>query len=146
MTASIVFWHWWSLGALLLIVELLAPGMFFLWMAESAFVVGVVLLLLPALGWQWQVVLFSILSLASISVFRRYLKKHPQTADQPLLNRRAERYVGRVFSLENPIVNGQGRIRVDDSTWRVEGKDCVAGTKVRVLAADGVILRVQRLE
>jgi membrane protein implicated in regulation of membrane protease activity len=146
MTVSFVFWHWWSLGAFLLIVELLAPGMFFLWMAESAFVVGLLLLLWPELGWRWQVVSFSLLSLASIGVFRWYLKKHPVTTDHPLLNRRAERYVGRVFTLENPIVNGQGRVRVDDSSWRIEGEDCASGTKVRVSETDGVILRVRRLE
>mgnify|MGYP006267622427 CR=1 FL=1 len=39
----LVFWHWWACGALLLVVELLAPGMYFLWMAESAFITGAVL-------------------------------------------------------------------------------------------------------
>jgi membrane protein implicated in regulation of membrane protease activity len=144
MPLEIVFWHWWAFGVLLLIVELLVPGMFFIWMAESAFVVGAVLWLFPGLDWQYQLMLFSILSIVSIALFRRYLKKHPIETDRPLLNRRAAQYVGRVFTLEEPIVNGRGKIRVDDSIWRVEGEDSEPGTKVRVTQAEGVILKVER--
>jgi len=143
MAFQIVFWHWWAFGVLLLIVELLAPGMFFLWMAESAFVVGVVKLVLPTLAWEYQLILFSVLSVVSIAVFRLFLKKHPIETDRPLLNQRASQYVGRLFTLEYPIVDGQGRIRVDDSTWKVQGDDCEPGSKVRVVAAEGAVLKVE---
>lgn len=144
MAVSIVFWHWWALGVLLLIVELLVPGMFMIWMGEAAFVVGLILWVFPGLVLEYQVIAFSALSVVSIAVFRRYLKRYPVTTDRPLLNRRADQYVGRVFTLEEPIVNGRGRIRVDDSSWRVEGEDCERGTRVRVSAAEGVILRVEK--
>lgn len=141
---EVVFWHWWSLGAVLLIVELLAPGMFFLWLGESAFVVGGVLWVLPAISFETQVILFSALSVVSVLVFRRFLQRRPIQSDRPLLNQRTAQYVGRVFTLEEPIVNGRGKIHVDDSTWRVEGEDCPSGTKVRVMDAEGVILKVIR--
>ncbi|WP_434131551.1 NfeD family protein [Methylocaldum sp. GT1BB] len=144
MAFEIVFWHWWAFGVFLLIVELLAPGMYFLWMAESAFVVGVIKLIVPALSWEYQLILFSVLSIVSIAVFRLFLKRHPIETDQPLLNQRAAQYIGRLFTLENPIVNGQGRIRVDDSTWKVQGEDCEPGSKVRVVAAEGVVLKVEK--
>lgn len=140
-----VFWHWWAAAVLLLIVELLVPGMFFLWMAESAAVVGALLWIFPRLSPEMQLILFSLLSLASIAVYRRYLHKHPIGSDRPLLNRRADQYIGRVFVLDAPIVNGRGKIRVDDSSWRVEGEDMAAGTRVRVAAAEGVVLRVERI-
>ncbi len=146
MSFSLVFWHWWTLGVLLLIVELLAPGMFFIWMGESAFVVGAILWLVPTLDTEYQVMLFSALSLLSILVFRRFLKWRPIISDHPLLNQRTAQYVGRVFTLEEPIVNGRGKIRVDDSSWRVEGEDCAAGARVRVIDAEGVILKVERTE
>lgn len=144
MLSPIVFWHWWALGVLLLIVELLVPGMFFLWMAESALMVGAALWLVPAMDWEYQLILFSVLSIVSIAVFRRYLRKHPIATDRPLLNRRAAQYIGRVFTLDEPIVNGRGKIRVDDSIWRVEGEDSEPGTRVRVTEAEGVILKVER--
>lgn len=144
MTLQIVFWHWWALGVLLLIVELLLPGMFFIWMAEGAFVVGSILWAIPTLALEYQLMLFSVLSLVSIVVFRRYLRRHPIQSDRPLLNRRADQYVGQVFTLEHPIVNGRGKIRVDDSIWRVRGEDCGIGMRVRVIEAEGVILKVEK--
>ncbi|HUL13986.1 MAG TPA: NfeD family protein [Methylococcaceae bacterium] len=146
MGFEIVFWHWWAFGAFLLIVELLVPGMFFLWMAEAAVVTGFLLLVLPNLGWEYQLLAFSVLSVVSIAVFRKFLKRHPIETDQPLLNLRTAQYVGRVFTLEHAIVNGQGKIRVDDSTWKIHGDDCEAGTKVKVVAAEGVILKVETLK
>jgi len=49
-----------------------------------------------------------------------------------------------VFTLEEPIVNRHGKIRVDDSTWKIEGDDCRPGTNVRVVGVDGVVLKVER--
>ncbi len=143
MGVEIVFWHWLALGAFLLIVELLAPGMFFLWMAEAAAVTGLLLFVFPSMGLELQLTIFSVLSVVSIAVARRFFKRHPIESDQPLLDRRAAQYVGRVFTLDRPIVNGQGKIRVDDSTWKVRGNDCGAGTRVRVIGADGVVLIVE---
>lgn len=146
MPFEIIFWHWWSLGAILLIVELLAPGMFFLWMGESAFVVGAIIWLFPGMDEEYQVMLFSVLSVISILAARRFLKRRPIESDRPFLNQRTAQYIGRVFTLEEAIVNGRGKIRVDDSTWRVEGADCPAGAKVRVVDAEGVILKVQAVD
>ena len=79
----------------------------------------------------------------SIVVWRSYFRKHPVTTDQPALNRRGEQYVGRTFTLEEPIVNGNGKIKVDDTTWKIIGADCLSGSKVKVVGVDGVILKVE---
>lgn len=143
---TLVFWHWWTLGALLLILELLLPGMYFLWMAEAALVTGAVFWLLPWLGWEIQLLVFSILSLASIFVVEKFMGRKPIISDRPLLNRRAAQYIGRTLTLEQPIVNGMGKIRIDDSIWRVHGEDCPAGTRIRVGDVEGVILKVERVD
>lgn len=146
MTTFVVeFWHWWAFGALLLVVELLAPGMFFLWMAESAVVTGVLLLLYPALTWEFQLVVFSVLSVLSIAVARKLIHRHPIESDRPWLNRRAAQYVGRTFVLSDPIRNGWGKLRVDDATWKIAGPDVPAGTRVKVVNIDGMVLNVEPL-
>jgi hypothetical protein len=61
------------------------------------------------------------------------------------LNRRAESYVGRMFTLDGAIVDGRGRFRVDDTVWLVEGPDLPAGTRVRVTGTDKTLLRVERI-
>ena len=140
------FWHWLVLGVLLTIIEVFAPGTFFVWMGVSAGLVGLLLWLMPGLGWEFQVLLFALLSVASVVIWRFVQKRHPTQTEQPLLNRRGEQYVGRVFTLDEPIVNGQGKIRVDDSIWKVRGEDCEAGSKVMVSSAEGVVLLVTRHE
>ncbi|MEM9533836.1 MAG: NfeD family protein [Pseudomonadota bacterium] len=138
-------WHWFALALLLLIVELIAPASFFLWLGLAAGATGLLLALLP-LSWQAQWVAFSVFSVLSIIGWLQYRKRRPQTSDQPKLNRRGERYVGRTFTLSKPIVNGVGKVRVDDSSWKVNGPDRPAGSKVRVTKVDGVVLVVEPLE
>jgi membrane protein implicated in regulation of membrane protease activity len=87
--------------------------------------------------------LFALLSLASIVGWRMWQRRHPDESDQPMLNRRAEQYIGRVFVLEAAIENGFGKVRVADSLWRVKGPDAPVGSRVRVTAADGIILVVE---
>ncbi|MDX1698493.1 MAG: NfeD family protein, partial [Thiohalobacterales bacterium] len=96
------------------------------------------------LGWQYQLLIFSGLSVISIALFRRYQRRNPPVTDQPALNRRGEQYIGRTFTLEQPVVNRAGKLRVDDSTWRISGEDLPAGTRVTVTGVDGVVLQVTR--
>ncbi len=138
-------WHWWILAVALLVLEAFAPGTFFMWMGISAGVVGLLVLIAPGMGWEYQVFAFAVLSVASIVAWRLYFRKHPVQTDQPTLNRRGEQYVGRTFTLVEPIENGSGKIRVDDTTWKIRGDDCDTGSKVKVTGVDGVILKVEVL-
>jgi membrane protein implicated in regulation of membrane protease activity len=134
-------WHWFILAVVLAILEIFAPGAFFLWLGIAAGVVGALVYVAPTLGWEYQVLAFSALSVISIVVWRRFFRVVPGDTDQPSLNRRGEQYVGRTFTLSEPVINGVGKIRVDDSIWKIHGEDCPAGTRVRVTGADGTILK-----
>jgi membrane protein implicated in regulation of membrane protease activity len=136
-------WHWFALGVVLVILEMFSPAAYFLWLGIGAGLTGFLLLLWPELGWPQQLLAFAILAVLSVGLGRRYLKLHPIKTDKPTLNRRGEQYVGRVFTLEEPIVNGLGKIRVDDSTWKISGDDCAAGARVKVTGVDGVVLEVE---
>lgn len=138
-------WSWWILAVVLLVLEAFVPGTFFMWMGIAAGVVGFLLLLIPDMGWDYQIAIFAVLSVTAVIVWRKYQARHPVESDQPKLNRRGEQYVGRTFTLEEPLVNGHGKIRVDDSTWRILGEDCDAGSRVKVVGVDGVLLKVELL-
>ena len=140
------FWHWWILALALIIAETFLPGTFFLWMGVSALVLGVIAWLIPAMGWEVQMMLFAVLSLVSIVGWRMWQRKHPDETDQPSLNRRGEQYIDRIFTLETAIENGFGKVRVGDTLWRAKGNDLAAGTKVKVTAADGIVLVVEPAE
>lgn len=139
---TLAFWEWWVLGLALLVAEMLIPtGFFLIWIGVAAGLTGVLAWAVPTLAWQAQALLFGTLSLASFFLWRR-LRPALTASDRPTLNRRGESYVGRSFRLEEPLVDGVGRLRVDDSQWRVSGPDLPAGAHVRVIASDGATLKV----
>ncbi len=141
---QIEFWHWWIAGVALALLEVLAPGAFFLWLGIAAGLTGLLLLLIPGMGWEIELLLFAGLAVIVTVAGRAYLRRHPIDTDDSTLNRRAEQYVGRVFTLEQPIANGRGRVKVDDTVWRVAGEDMPAGLPVRVIGVDGAILKVEK--
>jgi len=143
---NIEYWHWWVLGILLVLLEMFSPGVFMLWMGIAAFIVGIVVWADPTMIWKWQIFLFTGLSVLSIVLARLFLKRHPIESEQPLLNKRGEQYVGRTFTLNEPIINNQGKIKVDDSIWKVRGRDCAAGTHVKVVGVDGVVFLVEKID
>ncbi len=139
------FWYWWGLAFILLILEMLTPGFFFMWLAVSGFVTGFLVWLFPVIGLNLQVLLFSVFSVLAITGWRFYGKKLSLETDQPLLNKRGAQYIGRVFSLYAPIENGQGKIKVDDTIWKVHGEDCDIHTKVKVTGVKGTVFEVEKI-
>jgi membrane protein implicated in regulation of membrane protease activity len=143
LIGSLGAWSWIILGGILLAVELMAPGTFMLWLGMSAILVGVISF---AIDWSWQAqgVAFAILSVVSLVLWWKLGRRVKEKNDQPYLNRRAQSFVGRVFTLEKPIVGGAGTVRIDDTVWRVTGPDSPAGSKVKIARADGAALFVER--
>ena len=137
------FWHWWILAVGLMTLEVLLPTFFFIWLGAAAFVTGIILWLMPSLSWEIQLVIFAVLSIVSVIVSRKYYDNSEVATDEPFLNRRSEQYIGRVITLKEPIVDGTGKIKVDDSIWKVVGEDCPVGTRIRVVSADNVLLHVE---
>jgi hypothetical protein len=142
----IAFWYWWVLAALLVAVEVFAPGVLFLWLGLAAGVVGLMLWLMPGLGIEYQMLAFAVLSVAATLGGRWLVRRMPVATDSPLLNRRGDQYVGQTVVLTEAITNGAGRARVGDSVWRVEGPDLKAGTAVKVVGRAGTRLKVERVE
>ena len=46
--------------------------------------------------------------------------------------------------VEQAIQNGRGKVRVGDTVWQAEGPDVPAGASVKVTAAKGTVLVVER--
>ena len=136
-------WHWFILAVILFVLEVFAPGAFFMWIAIAAAIMGLILSLFTGITWEYQLLIFSILSVASLFAWRKIAGQHTTQTDQPQLNRRGMQYIGRMFTLDEPIVNQQGRIRVDDTTWKIQGEDCDTGSTVKVIKVDGTVLLVE---
>lgn len=140
--AELGAWSWMIAAAVLLVLELIAPGIFFMWFGTAALVTGLIVFRYD-ISWQWQFIWFGGLSLATILLVSRYLRKNPLESDQPLLNERAAQLIGHSFELVDPIVNGRGSVRVGDSVWRVEGPELPKGARIKVVGTDGTALKVE---
>jgi len=140
-------WNWMLLGFVLLAFEIIVPGVFLLWIGIAAIITGALSLQLWTLtfwSWQVQVIVFLFLALASVVIGKRWSDRgSARSTDEPLLNMRAQQLIGRTALLGEPIQEGRGRIRLDDTTWRVSGPDLPAGSRVRIVAAQGTELRVE---
>ncbi len=146
---DIRFWHWWIFGLLLLGLELMVPGSFFLWMGVAAGIIGLILLVYPDFAWQSQILTFAIFSVVAVVGWRFWLRKHPIETEDATLNVRGARYHGRVLTLSEPLVNGVGKVKVDDSLWRVSTGDATSlpeGARIRVTGVDGATLVVEELQ
>ena len=137
------YWHWLVAGMAFAILEVFAPGAVLIWFGVSAGLMGLLLLIFPGIPWELQIVLFVVLAVATTIAWWRYAKKNPGETDYPTLNRRGEQYVDRILTLELAIENGMGKVRVDDSTWKVQGPDLPAGSRVRVTDVNGTVLVVE---
>jgi membrane protein implicated in regulation of membrane protease activity len=142
---ELVFWYWWVLAVVCLVIEILVPAFFFLWMSVAGLITGIIAWLIPSTSTDVQILIFSVLTVMTITAWRIFGKKYVIETDQPLLNRRGSQYVGRVFNLHEAIENGEGKIKVDDTIWKVHGEDCDIHTKVKVIASRGTVFDVEKV-
>lgn len=136
-------WFWWVVAGVLLMLELTAPGVFFIWLAIPAATVGMLDLTFD-MGWQSELVIFAALSLFSVFAGRNWLKKkNVFDSDLPNLNQRMFDFVGRSYVLDEAIAEGRGRLLIDSTFWEIRGPDAPKGTRVRVTGVDGLRLIVE---
>ena len=135
-------WNWLILAVILVVLETVVPGVHFVWFGMAATIVGV-LALATGIDWQWQLVIFGLLSFATALLVRRFVTPQTAPSDQPGLNERGSYYVGRVVVVEEAIENGRGRVRLGDSLWTAQGPDLAVGAKAKIIELDGTVLMVE---
>lgn len=130
---------WGTLALVLAAAELVVPGVFLIFLAIAAGITAIVELFIP-MGGAFQLLIFAVLSALSVSAGRLWYLARPATSVDPLLNDKAARLVGRSVTVSEAIVQGEGRVRVDDSSWRATGPDAPIGTRLTVVEVDGTTL------
>lgn len=136
---------WFVAAVALLALETVVPGVHFLWFGIAAGVTGAIVLAAP-MAWQWQLIVFSLLSVVSVFLARRSGGGTNAKTDEPQLNVRGAQYIGRVVVVEEAIRNGRGKVRVGDTIWAAEGEDAHKGDKVEVTGVNGTVLVVSNAD
>ena len=145
-------WNWLILGCILLALEIVVPGVHFLWFGLAALIAGALMMILGALApdfaatidWPVQLIGYALISTAIVFAVRRYASPSDAPSDQPDLNARSAQYVGRTFVVAVAITGGRGKAHVGDTLWVVKGKDAPKGASVRVTGFEGPVLIVER--
>lgn len=141
MFVSLGTWNWLIFGFVLMGLEVFAPGVFLFWLGLAALLVGLLSFVFQP-SWQAQLVMFAVFAAAAVPIWLRLARNKADTNASPYLNKRADALLGREFTLEKPIIDGSGTVRLGDTVWRVAGPDTPAGTKVKVVQVDGANLTV----
>lgn len=139
----LAYWHWVILGLVMVALEVLVPGAFFLWIGITTLIMGGVTFVLPLLSVTFQLILFGILVLVVTVLGRKIVRFQSAKESFTTLNRRGEQFVGETIILDVPIVNGHAHVSVADSKWRVKGPDLPAGAVVKVIGVEGNLLVVE---
>ncbi len=136
-------WLWMIGGVALLIAELIAPGFFLVWIGAAALITGVFALLF-GIELAGQLALFALYSALAVYVARRWYMGRPVTSEDPMLNDRAARLLGRTVTVVEPVDEHSGRVRVGDGDWSARGGPAEAGERVRITGVEGNCLLVER--
>lgn len=145
LLAELGAWAWLILAVILVLLETVLPGIHFVWFGAAATIVGVIALATD-IDWQWQVLIFGILSFATAAAVRYFAIPGLSPSDRPGLNERGSYYIGRTVVVEKAIENGRGRVRVGDTIWTAEGPDLAAGSTAKVVQLKGTVLIVEAVE
>ena len=139
-------WLWFIIAGLLLIGELLSPGVFLMWLAGAAALTGLADLMFH-MGWAGEVMTFGVVALVTVfASWKHVTSRWSPKSDQPHLNQRINAYVGRTVVLDQAIINGSGKVRIEDALWDVDGDDAPAGTRVKLTGVNGLRLVASKVE
>lgn len=142
LPADMAPWTGWMIFAVVLAIgEIVLPGIFLIWIAIAAAITGAVAFIAP-LPLPAAILIFALLCLLATWAGRRWYRDNPVESSDPMLNDRAARLVGRSVTVVEPIVDGEGRVRIDDGTWSAVGPDAPLGARLVVIAAHGATLTV----
>lgn len=138
------YWIWWILAAVLMMLEIFAPGAFMIWIGLAAGLTGIFALLLPGAGIGFELLFFAVFSVALAVMGRRYVQGRQKATDHPNLNVRGAQYVGRSVVVIQEIKNGKGKVKVGDTEWIATGSDAKVGETVKIIGVEGTALQVKQ--
>ena len=141
-------WHWFVLGVLLMLSELIIPAFAALWFGISAVLVGILLWIFPALDSTVQLVLWMILSILCTIAWFRFIK--PLSIDKTKAGLSREATIGQIgMVIQVNMEHEQIRVRfpmpvLGSDEWNCRTLTSVnVGDRVRVVNILGNDLVVQ---
>ena len=135
-------WLWLIGGVVLLILEVIAPGFFLVFLGAAAVAAGLFTVLF-GLGTASQLALFALYAIIAVLAGRRFYANRTAGSTDLLLNDPARRLVGKVVTVVAAVDEHEGRVRVGDGEWSARGGPAAVGDRVRITGVEGNCLSVE---
>ena len=126
MLAGLGNWNWFIVAVVLFVLEMIVPGVHFLWFGLAAVIVGGIALA-TGIAWQWQLIAFALIAIVTVFLVRRFADPKSVSSDEPDLNVRGAQYIGRSFIVAKALTEGRGKISDCETIWNSEGEEAPAG-------------------
>ena len=145
---DLLWWHWVVFGLALGLAELAIPSFFIIWFGLGALLVGVVLIMMPGLSFNAQILLWTI---ASAGLTALWFKVFRGVADKTRSGQAAEVLgeIGVLVHVVEPFQKGEVRFQkpvMGSEVWPCLADEAItAGERVKVLAVDGQLLKVDKV-
>lgn len=146
MLSGITFWHWLIFAAILAGIELTSMSMYLVGPAIAAGVVALLKFFMPEMGFAVSLTIFAVTTVLLTFAARSIIKRIPEGSDKPALNQRGHQYIGREFTLKDAVVDGKGRIKIEDGGWIIRGANTEAGKKIKITGVDGTALSFEVID
>jgi membrane protein implicated in regulation of membrane protease activity len=115
-----LYWHWLILGGLFLIFEITSVTTFFLFFSISAFIMALITGLMPNMHLNVQLLIAGVLAFVSCVLWYRVYRIKNRQRKLTDVNNRMDKYIGQQKTLLEDVHNGFSKIKLGDTTWRVE--------------------------
>jgi inner membrane protein len=141
-------WHWFVLGVLLILSELILPAFAALWFGVGAILVGILYVLFPFMSPVFQIAIWIILSVGCTVAWFKFIK--PLSTDKTKAGLSREATIGQVgMVIQTQMEHDEVRVRfpmpvLGSDEWQCRTLQPVAvGDRVRVVDILGNALVIQ---
>lgn len=137
---------WLIIGAVLMLLELIVPGVYLFWLGAAALAVGGLLSFI-SLEFTIQILLFAIFSVIALVIGVKVYKGKNRDIETHHLNQvRGAEYIGKTYTLTADITNNSGRLPIGDSVWSIQGENLPAGSQIKITKIVGNTLHYENAE
>ena len=125
------YWHWLVFGMILVMAELAIPSFTIFWFGLAGLLVGIILLLVPAVGFTWQLFIWAMGSCVMTLLWFKFLK--PLMADRTKAGISREAIVGESGQvIRAPADKQRGTVRFTTPILGAEEWPFICDGEVRV--------------
>ena len=137
---------WMIIGVVLLLLELVAPGLIIMFFGIGALITAFTLLF-SDISISWQLALFLVTSGISILLLRKSLHKKFFSSSSLLKDELEDEFIGKTAKATCSFENNLGKVEFKGCAWNaISQDDIIEGQLVEIIKKDSITLTVKPIK